>query len=172
MISFDSPRDGNKIPLRTWMTFLDRIDGQQLAIDSSVSRGMSHVLAGSCNSPIAIAIRHLFKCYPCTIGCKDRRVRLKNSSAAKETSPFSRTPPVSKCIVGVSHLPSSPAIMVFATATCSPVGSPVDRSDGNDGNVCGSLDWMRCGADRILFRNSRHWRDVMDITPTISYKMF
>ena len=25
--------------------------------------------------------------------------------------------------------------------------------------VCGSSDWMRCGADRILFRNSHHWRD-------------
>ena len=135
MISFDSPRDGNKIPFRTWMTFLDRIDVQQLAIDSSVSRGMSHLLAGSCN-PIAITIRYLFKCSPCTIGCKDRVCVKRTDFGRKRNGSICRTPPVSKCIVGVSHLPSTPAIMVFATATCSPVGSPVDRSNGNDGNVC------------------------------------
>ena len=92
MISFDSPRDGNKIPFRTWMTFLDRIDVQQLAIDSSVSRGMSHLLAGSCN-PIAITIRYLFKCSPLYYWLqRSLCVSKELISAAKETAPFVELP--------------------------------------------------------------------------------
>jgi hypothetical protein len=63
--------------------------------------------------------------------------------------------------------------MVFATATCSPVGSPVDRSNGNDGNVCVAV---RTGCVVVLIEfcsvilTIGEIRDIMDITPTISYK--